>query len=257
MSERTPLSHLTAEPRELVNTLVAASITGLTTRDELLAALAEERSRAGTQQVLLTLDDVAQCSYTNRHALEDDRLYVEEPDDFDDEDPAHERAWELNLVARVASQLRSPELRRHWDELVGERDEEEDGVDALVRANSDLSAVLDAEVQVLHVDVEADDEVIAGLANGYFTSDFDVFANHAVVRRMAERHGYRHFGIGASWLGFERDEALDVVGAAAVVEDLTHLCGEHPGWDAVAAALLGQRCLFVPYTEGYPEGFAG
>ncbi|MEV6903222.1 hypothetical protein [Amycolatopsis sp. NPDC051372] len=102
-----------------------------------------------------------------------------------------------------------------------------------------------------------DDLVIAGIPNGYFTSDWTVFQNHAIVRRMAT-HGYRHFGIGASLLGFDRVAAPTTEQARALVADLTHLYGAPgaPGvaaWDELAG-LLPERCLLLlGYTENFPD----
>lgn len=260
MSTRTTLDPLTADPHEIVNSHVVASHTGIASGEELLDVLAAERSAASGKRVLLTLDNIAQCHYTSMHALEADELYVEEPDDFDEDDPAHMVAWERATTAHVAAQLLDPDLQVNWDDLAGRLDLGVRGVERIARANARPTSVLDRQVQVLNVDVAGENEVIAGLVNGYFTSDLNVFANHAVVRRMA-RHGYRLFGLGASWLGFERDTALEHGEVAAVLDDLRHLCGDHAdqitgqqaGWDAVAAALAGQRWLFVGYTENYAD----
>lgn len=257
MSTRTTLDPLTADPHEIVNSHVVASHTGIASGAELLDVLAAERSTAAGRQVLLTLDDIAQCHYTSMHALEADELYVEEPDDFDEDDPAAMVAWERATTAHVAVQLLDPDLQVAWDDLAGRLDRGERGVERLARVNARPTSVLDRQVQVLQVDVTGQSEVIAGLVNGYFTADLDVFANHAVVRRLA-RHGYRLFGLGASWLGFERDTAL-AAGAEveAVMDDLRHLYGEQrdtpAGWDAVTVTITGQRWLFVGYTENYAD----
>lgn len=256
MSTRTTLDPLTADPHEIVNSHVVASHTEIASGDELLDVLAAERAAAAGKRVLLTLDDIAQCHYTSMHALEADELYVEEPDDFDEDDPAHMVAWERATTAHVAAQLLNPDLQVQWSDLAGRLDRDVRGLERIARVNARPTSVLDRQVQVLQVDVEGESEVIAGLVNGHFTSDLDVFANHAVVRQLA-RHGYRLFGLGASWLGFERDAALDEAEVEAVLDDLRHLCGEHPdqqaAWASVATALTGQRWLFVGYTENYAD----
>lgn len=256
MSTRTEIDPLVADPHQIVNSLVVASHTQIATGDELLDVLASERERAAGRRVLLTLDDIAQAHYTSMHALAADALYVDVPDDFDEDDPAHQVAWERATTAHVAAQLRNPDLQVAWEALAGRLDRGERGVAKLARVNARPTTVLDRQVQVLHVDVDADTEVIAGLVNGYFDADLDVFANHAVIRRMA-RHGYRLFGVGASWLGFERDDVLSADDVAAVVADLEHLCGgrseDASHWDAVAAALTDRRWLFVGYTENYTD----
>ncbi|MEV4603438.1 hypothetical protein AB0K15_39400 [Amycolatopsis sp. NPDC049253] len=218
---------------------------------EVLDALGRLRGEDPTARVLCTLDDVDQCLYTNLHATEDDRLWY---DDGGDEDPARRRKVDDARVEHVAAVLEDPASRVEWAELPGQRTGGEADVAALVAVNRAPDGFLDDVVLVQRVPVARDDLAIAGIPNGYFTSDWNVSQNHAIVRRMAA-HGYRHFGIGASLLGFDRDAAPSPEEARAVVADLTHLYGA-PGvtaWDELAGLLPGRRLLLLGYTENFPD----
>ncbi|MFF4597508.1 hypothetical protein [Amycolatopsis sp. NPDC001319] len=216
---------------------------------EVLDVLGQLRGEDATARVLCTLDDVDQCLYTSLHATEDERLWF---DDGEDEDPAVRRKVDDARAAHVAAALEASRVA--WEELPGQRMGGEVDVAALVAVNRAPDGFLDDVVLVQRVPVARDDLAIAGIPNGYFTSDWSVFQNHAIVRRMAA-HGYRHFGIGASLLGFDRAVAPSIEEATAVVADLTHLYGA-PGvaaWDELAGLLPEQRLLLLGYTENFPD----
>ncbi|MGY1946841.1 hypothetical protein [Nocardia asiatica] len=113
---------------------------------------------------------------------------------------------------------------------------------------------LDDVVLVQRVPVADDDLAIAGIPNGYFTGGWDVFQNHAVVRRMAT-HGYRHIGIGAALLAFDRPTVPTTHQARAVVIDLVHLYGaaDATGWPELATLISEQRVLVIGYTECFAD----
>jgi hypothetical protein len=211
-----------------------ARLTGHTTFADLLAALDELRAEHAPARLVCTLDDVDQCAYTSGHASLDDRFAGDD----------------------IAAALDDPALRVGWDALPGERVGGAADVATLVDVHRDPDRVLDELVLVQRVPVPRDDLVIAGIPNGYFEADWDTFENHAIVRRMAA-HGYRHFGIGAALLGFDRPAAPTAAEARAVVADLVHLYGapDSAGWSELAALLTGQRLLFLGYTEDFADVF--
>ena len=198
---------------------------------ELLAAL--DRLRADHPRLVCTLDDVNQCVYTSGHASLDDRL-----------------------VDGVAAALDDPAHRVRWDDLPGERFGGAADVATLVAVHREPDLVLDDVVLVQRVPVARDDLVIAGIPNGYFTADWDVFQNHTIIRRMAG-HGYRHFGVGASLLGFDRPTAPTPDEARAVVADLVHLYGapDSADWVELATLLTARPLLLLGYTEDFPDMF--
>ncbi|WP_174183581.1 hypothetical protein [Nocardia barduliensis] len=240
-----------------MNTNTVARLEGVESFSELLAVLDELRVAHGPARLLCTLDDVDQCLYTSMHAAEDDRLWFEEVED-DKQDPVARHRIDNARTAYIAAALEDHAHRIRWDALAATRTGGAAQVAALVEVNRTPDRALDDVVLVQRVPVAADDLTIAGIPNGYFTGDWDVFQNHAVVRRMAA-HGYRHFGIGAALLAFDRPAAPTMEEARAVVTDLVHLygAGEATGWPELASLISRQRLLVLGYTEGFTDALDG
>ncbi|MFI5593806.1 hypothetical protein ACIA5G_52920 [Amycolatopsis sp. NPDC051758] len=236
----------------MADTNTVARLAGIGTFTELLDVLAGLRAEHAPARILCTLDDVGQCLYTSGHATEDDRLWFDDGDPGDD--PAARRRADDARVAHVAAALDDTKLRVAWDELPGARLGGEADVAALVEVNRNPDGFLDDVVLVQRVPVPRDDLAVAGIPNGYFTADWDVFQNHTIIRRMAT-HGYRHVGIGASLLGFDRPAAPSLDEAQAVVADLKHLFGapDAAGWAELTALLPQRRLLLLGYTENFPD----
>ncbi|MFJ1758895.1 hypothetical protein ACIOD2_01180 [Amycolatopsis sp. NPDC088138] len=230
-----------------------ARLDEVATFTELLEILADLRIEHGPARILCTLDDVNQCAYTSGHASEDDRLWFDDGDP-DEDDPAARRRADDARAAHVAAALDDRGSRVEWDDLPGERLGGEADVAALVAVNRNPDGLLDDVVLVQRVPVSRDDLAVAAIPNGYFTSDWNVFQNHAIIRRMAE-HGYRHIGIGASLLGFDRAAAPSAEDANAVVADLKHLYGAPgaAGWTELATLLPRRGLLLLGYTENFPD----
>ncbi|WP_340538078.1 hypothetical protein [Nocardioides sp. GXZ039] len=254
--ERTELDATVVDP-DALSALTWLRLTGVERAEELVELVRAERAAHPGVQVLCTLDSIGQAAYTHEHALEDERLdpaYADDaPDlaDFDDEDAEQARAYELAVVEHIVDQLHSPAHASSWADLAGSRPTDPEEVDAIARVNLDPGLVVDHEVQVLLVPAGTPADAIAGLANGYFPGDWDTFENHAVASHLADRYGFRLFAIGASWLGFERDGALDAAQAKRLTDELAVLydVADAPAWTKVAAAVTERETLFLPYTE--------
>ena len=229
---------------------------------EVLACLDDLRRREPAQRFLCTLDDLGQCCYTSMHACEDARLEPDDADtDVDYDDPVALHAHETKRLAHVQAQLDAPTLRHDWRALAQARLSSQADVEALVAMNRDPDQVLahDDVVYVQRVPVPRDDLLIAGLPNGYFSSDWNVFQNHALIRHLEAAHGYRFFGIGASWLGFVRTQAPDVEQARGLVSDLALVypsedeAAAADAWGALASLLTGRTTLLLGYTENFAD----
>ena len=119
-----------------------------------------------------------------------------------------------------------------------------------INSNHDVELDEDAYVQIVPVDHSF--EAIAAFPNGYFTSDLSPFENYAVAKLMCEKHGYALFGIGASYLGFMRDEKLAGDAAMSLAEDIASLYGEAGNQDLtrdIRDCMFGQNILVLRYTE--------
>ncbi|EFI59268.1 MULTISPECIES: hypothetical protein [Comamonas] len=231
------------------------------TLDEVLERLDALRAADPAHRYLCTLDDVSQCSYTSGHASQDERLYLDSPDDMDWEDPAQEQALTLASLQHRVAQLQRPELVQDWAQVCGTLLLAAEDVDALLQANRRPEVLLDEVVYVQCLPVPDDELMIAGQPNGYFSADWDRFQNRAVIRHLAAQYGYRFFGMGAAWMGFVRASLPDAVLVDRLIEDLRMLYGqgldevrEHAGWAQLASVLLSRRTLMLGYAEGLAEG---
>lgn len=249
-------------PFRPVNTFSHLRLSEVRSLAEVLACLDALHKREPAQRFLCTLDDIDQCCYTSMHASEDARLTPDDDgadEDLDYDDPVALHGHEARQLAHVAAQLDAPALQQDWGTLAQARMSSQDDVDALLAMNRDPDQLLahDDVVYVQRVPVARDDLLIAGLPNGYFTSDWDVFQNHALIRHLATTHGYRFFGIGASWLGFVRPQAPDEAQARRLVDDLARVypsddaAAAAEAWNSLASLLTGCKTLLLGYTENF------
>lgn len=240
-----------------IDTFSHRRLSGVLSLRKVLACLDDLRQANAGYGYFCTLDDLNQCCYTSGHAGNDERIELDYGDtDFDDQASVH--AYEARRLAHIAAQLRTPALRQSWEDVCSTLMSTQDDVAALIDTNRDPDRVLDAVVYVQRLAVPEDELLIAGMPNGYFSCDWDVFQNHAVIRRMRERHGYRFFGIGASWLGFVRDAPLSAVAANALVADLADLYGcsadeYQAAWRELAEIAANGNTLLLGYTENFAE----
>ncbi|MCD2108136.1 hypothetical protein O4214_25165 [Rhodococcus erythropolis] len=241
------------DPR--TSALTRARLSDVQDFDDILTLVSAERAANLDVQIFITLDDLAQASYTSMHAGEADELEVA-TDDLDFlNDPDAQRRFELRQVAHVAAQLGKSELIPSWDQLHGTRECPPDWIDQMAAVNDEPSRILDDEIHVLHVPVRDSLTAIAGFPNGYFSVDWDTFQNYAVTSHLADAYGYRPLGIGASWIGFERDTPLSSLTANKVIEELKPIysSGDAPGWALLEDTLTRRRTLFLGYTENFAD----
>lgn len=242
------------------NGFASVRVSGFDDIGQLVDAVREARTVVPESRVLITLDDIDQAAYTSMHAWEADDLEVPDdewgaPSDGEQWDEAADERHELAQASRLARLLAERRGTVPLEGLAERLMTSERDVAALVKVNAEPNLLLDRVSHLLTVPVDADDLVLAGAPNGYFSGDLDVFANHALAWHLQQRHGYRLFGEGASWLGFERDHPLGQEEAAAVVADLISAYGapDAPGWAELAQVIRGKDLLLLGYTENYVD----
>lgn len=221
--------------------------------NEMLEYLASLQTADPRYRYLCTLDDAGQCRYTSMHASNDERIAL-----YEDEDPAtpdDALAARERLLAHVIAQLEHSSHRLQWTALAGTLLCNDADIEALVAANAAPDLIVDEVACVQQVPVDRHDLLIAALPNGYFSADWDIFQNHALIRHLQEYHGYRLFGLGASWLGFQRDSAPSPAEASALVADLQHIyaAGTDDTWSQLATTLAARTTLLLGYTEDFSE----
>lgn len=242
-------------PPRYQSVLTRVVVRDVTALDDLLDLVRAEQAAHPDVAVFITLDELDQAMYTSMHATESDALEIS-TDDLDFlEDPGADEVRERRQLARTTDRLAAPGLRVAWADLRGTRESTADEVDALARTNESPVDLLDDVVLLMHVPVEDPTAAIAGLPNGYFSEDWDVFQNHAVTRHLAEHHGYRPLGVGASWLGFLRDQPPTLEQARALVADLTELYGsaDAEAWTRLTDVLTLRTTLFLGYTGNFAD----
>ena len=167
-----------------VDSFSASRLSDAPTLEQVLQVAERLRAAEPQYRYLCTLDDVNQSCYTRGHALEDERLTFDyDYDDLDLDDPESVRAYESRRLAHVVAQLQDPQLQQAWESLPGTLYVNAGDIAALAAMNRDPQRVLDQVVYVQRVPVPEDNLLIAGMVNGYFSADWDVFQNHAIIRR--------------------------------------------------------------------------
>lgn len=236
-------------------------IENVTCVDELLAHLDALCVADPGHRYLSTLDDINQCSYTCGHAGQDERLYLDEPDGPDWDDPDQVTAWKLAGLQHIVQQLENPVVAQTWADVCGTLATGGEDVQALLAINQAPEQLLDDVVYIQRLPVAADDLMIAGQPNGYFSADWDTFQNHAIIRHLAAHYGYRFFAMGASCMGLVRPAPPTSDQAHSLVAELRELYGkgqgsevlEHDGWAALTQLLPMRRTLVLFYTEGFAD----
>ncbi|WP_303637182.1 hypothetical protein [Stenotrophomonas tuberculopleuritidis] len=232
-----------------------ALLTDAPTLDEVRACLASLRADDVRHRYLCTLDDAGQCRYTSMHASDDARIAL-----YDDEEPATPVDALLareRVLVHVVSQLEHSAHRLEWTALAGTLACNDEDIETLVAANAAPGSLLDDVVCVQRVPVDRDDLLIAALPNGYFSADWDIFQNHALIRHLQQHHGYHLFGLGASWLGFQRSSAPTPAETRTLVEDLrkAYAAGAEDTWTRLAQTLAARTTLLLSYTEDFSARF--
>lgn len=258
MVELTPISPEDTAGFRPVNQFSVLRIGAPDSMAQVLAEVDRLRAEAPDQGHLVTLDNLGQALYTSMHALEDPRFHVEEPD-LDWDDPASDRVYEAAVLEHAVQVLADPAHRVEVHDVAARLAYDDAEVAALGTINRTPELLLDDPVYVQRIPVAENDLLLAGLVNGYFTSDLDVFENQAIVRHLALHHGYRFLGIGASTIGFDRHTPPTPEQAAALVADLGQIygCPQAVGWQELAGVLTGSRVLAVGYTENLADDFGG
>jgi hypothetical protein len=221
---------------------------------EILDCMAEQRAAFPSQRFLCTLDDLDQCCYTSMHASDDARIAFGV--DAGEDATSHTEAFaaRCEVLSHVIERLEWSEHRVEWSTLTGSLSCSDQDVQTLSEVNDDPDSILDDIVCIQRVPVTREDLLIAALPNGYFEADWDIFQNHALARHLRDRFSYRLFGMGASWLGFQREDLLADADVLALIGDLQTVYGSlesADAWAALGDVLRRRTTLFLGYTEDF------
>ncbi len=206
-------------------------------------------------KLLATLDWFGQASYTSIHAIHSYDLDEIEGHDISNLDPEafedgeHKGYFSTksefsirldNLKQKLAGiDIESLQGSLRWKDLDQEIDI------AAVNINKEYELDKASYVQIVPVMNSAD--AIAAFPNGYFSGDLSPMQNHTLAHYLSENFGYELFGIGASYLGFVRQDKLE----GATLERMHALLStlfDQPDAESLDNMLKNERILLLPYT---------
>ena len=104
-------------------------------------------------------------------------------------------------------------------------------------------------VQIVPVDLSP--EALAAYPNGYFTDDLDPFQNFTLAKYILDNFGFDLFGVGATYLGFMRDQILSTHEADKLGAFLEKLFdgykGSVPLKNIISSKLTGAKEFYIAY----------
>ncbi len=239
-------------------------ITDISSFQELKDLYKEYTDTYEGSSVLLTLDDLGQAQYTSMHATMSQNLDDTEGYDLSEIDP---RAFEdgehigclttkSEFFIREGNFERKVEGSSFTSACNRGLTIDEDEVALLEDIHKNPMSFLDKEVIVKIVPVEKSYLAISGFPNGYFTCDLNPFENYSIAKHFLEKYNYRLFGVGASLLGFIRENRLSDAESKLLEVDLAKLYNQDKAESSVirlANLSKTNEFFFLKYVE-YIEG---
>ena len=226
--------------------------------DELIDIYQSYKRNNQGKTIILTLDDLDQAEYTSTHSTMLNDLDETEGYDLSQLDVVcfenNEHIGYLSTPSEFF--IRKENFMKQTENVdfssVCEKgltiDENE--VLILYKINSSPFQCIDKRVILKIVPVEKPYQGISGFPNGYFASDLNPFENYALAKYLFEKYDYELFGIGASFLGFIRNDSLVKEQAKEIISDLAELydCSE-----TILSRLLepiqNNKHMFLKYAE--------
>lgn len=129
-------------------------------------------------------------------------------------------------------------------------DNSDDDVLDLENINESPLDFLDLQFILKILPVDKPYEGLTGFPNDYFDADFSPFENYALSKHLFDTYNFELFGIGASFLGFIRNEKLEDNELKALVTDLAKLYNTTESeFEKLADIIKNKKHLFLRYTE--------
>lgn len=235
------------------------AITGINSFEELLKIYTDYQERYPDCAVLLTLDDLAQAQYTSMHAIGMHHLDNIDGYDLSSVDKsAFENGEHLGyLTTKSEFFIRKGNFEKRlgvtFDDICGYLSiiEEDEEMNVLETIHKDPLKILDDELLMYVVPVQHKALSLCVFPNGYFDRDFTPFQNYALATYLENRYQYKLMGIGASCIGFIRDEMLEPNAVEKLAIDIAKLYGcEDAGIVKRFNGIISDnKYLFLKYTE--------
>lgn len=233
-------------------------IESLVSFDELIEVYKTYKQRNPGKTIILTLDDLGQAEYTSVHSILTHDLDDTEGYDLSGLDKACFEAGEHLGYLSTPSEFFI--RKENFFKKVNDADFAsscergltfgKDEITILEKINQAPLHYLDKQIILKVVPVEKCYEGICGLPNGYFQSDLDPFENYALAKYLFEKYDFELFGIGASFLGFIRNEKPKANQIKELITDLSALYNTTEAvFDQLGEIIQHHPYLFLKYTE--------
>ncbi|WP_282133848.1 hypothetical protein [Cellulophaga baltica] len=237
-------------------------IENLNSFDEFIEIYEKYKHNNSDKTIILTLDDLGQAEYTSGHSIHSNDIDETEGYDLSGLDKAcfedNEHLGYLSTTSEFFIRIGNF-LKQTKDidfKSVCERDLtiDEDEISILEKINLSPFEYLDEQIILKIVPVKKPYEGISGFPNGYFESDLNPFENYALSKHLFEKYNFELFGIGASFLGFIRNEKLGENKVKELIIDLSKLYKTtESAFDRFSEIIKDKNYLFIKYIEYLEE----
>ncbi|WP_166382373.1 hypothetical protein [Polaribacter sp. 11A2H] len=227
--------------------------------EELIDVYKTYKQNNPDKTIILTLDDLGQAEYTSGHACDWNSLLDTEGYDLSGLDKAcydedNEHLGHLSTPSEYfiirenfLKQTKGIDFKKVCERNINNS---EDDVLDLENMNESPLAFLDKQVILKILPVEKPYEGLTGFPNGYFSADLSPFENYALSKHLFEKYNFELFGIGASFLGFIKNEKLAENKVKELIADLAKLYNTTESeFEKLAKIIKDKNHLFLRYTE--------
>jgi hypothetical protein len=236
-------------------------IENLTSFNELIETYKSYKQNNTGKTIILTLDDLGQAEYTSTHSILSNDLDETEGYDLSRLDKScFEDGEHLGYLTTPSEFFIRKEnfLKQAKDidflSICNSLTIDENEISILEKINQSPFSFLDKQILLKIVPVEKTYHGICGFPNGYFQSDLNPFENYALAKHLFEKYNFELFGIGASFLGFIRNEKLEENKVTELIADLSKLYNiKETAFDNFFKIIKNNNYLFLKYIE-YLEG---
>lgn len=250
------------QPEDTANEIICEEYLGTEIKsiNDIFETLAAFKKEFKNHAVLATLDDLGQAQYTSGHATVFHGLDDTEGHNLSGVDPS---AFENGQhIGYLSTQSEFFIREKNFLSKVGLIDFsrvcreglpiDDDEMELLKEVHATPLDYIDREILIKVVPVQSQALAISAFPNGYFSCDLNPFDNYVLASHLEQQYGYELFGLGASLIGFKRDEPLGMTVAREIAQDVAKLYGKENDASVIDCfSNLTQiyNYLFLKYVE--------